>query len=148
MIGDSSVGCLRLGASLDEVASACGGFADTVLVLEGSDQPGIWVDVGGGRALGEVVGDSIWRIRVSDPRLQTPDSIRVGTPLRRLAEYPDLQIAYGEGVFALTESHCGKSFELRGLLPRRAPWPREELLTQPDSVQVSSILIIGRCGVH
>lgn len=145
VVRDSSVGCLELGAPLDAVTSACGEVTDTVLRLEGQPQPAVWVDVKGGRALAESVNGLVWRIRVTDPRLQTADSIGAGTPVSRLAESPGIRIAYGEGVFARLAAHCGKSFALSGLPYRQGGWTANQLRAQPDTVAVAMILVVGDC---
>lgn len=145
VVRDSSVGCLELRAPLEAVASGCGEVTDTALRLEGQSQPAIWVDVGGGRVLAEIVNGRVWRIRVTDPALQTADSIGVGTPIRRLAGYPDIRIVYGEGVFARMDAHCGKSFGLEGLTVRPGGWTAAQLRAMSDTVRVAVILVVGHC---
>lgn len=145
VVRDSSVGCVELGASLESVISACGEVTDTALRLEGSQQPAVWVKVEGGRALAEMVSGSVWRIRVTDPELRTADSLGAGTPVNRLADHPGVRIAHGEGVFARTDDHCGKSFGLTGLPYRRGGWSAAQLAELPDSVAVVEVLVVGRC---
>lgn len=145
VVRDSSVGCLKLGASVQVIATACGEVRDTVLRLEGQYQPAVWVEVAGGRALAEVVNGQVSRITVRDPALQTADSIGVGTPVSRLAGFPGTSIAYGEGIFARMDAHCGKSFRLEGLTYRPGGWMADQLRAQPDTVRVAEILVVGRC---
>ena len=145
VVRDSSVGCLELRASIQALASACGEVTDTVLRLEGQSQPAVWVEVAGGRALAEIVNGQVSRITVRDPALQTVDSIGVGTPVSRLAEFPGIRIAYGEGIFARMDAHCGKSFELEGLTYRPGGWTADQLRAQPDTVRVGEILVVGHC---
>lgn len=145
VVSDSSVGCLELGAPVDAVSLACGGARDTVLRVEGQSQPAVAVDVGGGTATGEIVNGRVWRITVTDPALQTADSIGVGTPVNRLADYAGVRIVYGEGTFARMDAHCGKSFGLRGLADRRGGWTSDQLRALPDTVRVVRILVVGHC---
>lgn len=145
LIGDSAVGCLELGATLAEVRTACGPTTDTTIHLEGQAQEAMWVDVGPGRALAEVRSGRVWRVQIRDPRLTTRDSIGVGTSLSALATLPGIRIARGEGTFALTDAHCGNSFQIRGLPLRLAPWDPAELRAVGDSVRVVGILVFGSC---
>jgi hypothetical protein len=145
VVKDSSVGCLTLRAPVEAVTSACGEVTDTVIHLEGQPQPAVWVEVQGGRALAEIVRGAVWRIRVTDPSLQTADSIGVGMPASRLADYPGIRISYEEGVTAFVDAHCGKSFSLAGPLPFRREWTADQLRAQPDSVRVDVIMVVGHC---
>lgn len=148
VVGDSAVGCLEIGAPLDRVMGACQGVTDTTLYVEGRPQEAIRVEVGRGSVIAEVVDGEIWRITVSDPGLSTTDSISVGTPLRRLAGHPGIRIVHGEGTFARTDAHCGKSFQVEGLRFRPQGWSASELQVLPDTIRISRILVLGRCVRH
>jgi hypothetical protein len=146
LITGSSVGCLVLDATVDEVARDCRVVGDTTLYLEGMPQQALRVDVGGDTALAEIVEERVWRISVSSPGPVTVDSVGVGTPLSRLAAMPDPRISAGEGrYFLTTPAHCGLSFGIRGLPFGAGPWSAEELAAMPDSVRVERILITGGC---
>lgn len=145
LVGDSSVGCLTIRAPIEAVRLGCNGVTDTVIRVEGQLQPAVEVSVEGGRAMAEIVDGRVWRIRVSDPSLQTADSIRVGTPVSRLAGHPGFRIVYGEGTFARMGSHCGKSFEIQGLPLQAADWTVNQLLALPDTVRVIQIVVVDHC---
>lgn len=145
LVGDSAVGCLEIGASVERVRTRCGEVADSVIYLEGSPQEALAVNVGRGRALAEIVDDSVWRIRIDDPALSTSDSIAVGTPVRALADLPGIHIVHGEGTFARTGAHCGKSFEVDGVPFRPQGWSAAQLRRLPESARVAGILVLGRC---
>lgn len=145
VVGDSSVGCLTLRAPIEAVRRACGEVRDTVVPVEGQLQPAIQVGVEGGSATAEIVSGRVWRIRVSDPALRTADSIRVGTPVSSLASRPGFRIVHGEGVFARLDSHCGKTFEIRGLPHEVSDWTVEQALALPDTARVAQILVVGHC---
>ena len=98
--------------------------------------------------MAEIVNDSVWRIRVTDPALSTVDSIAVGTPLNSLADIPGIRIVHGEGTFARMAAHCGMSFEVHDLPFYRQSWTAAELRTLPDTVRVAGILVLGRCDHH
>jgi hypothetical protein len=146
LITGSSVGCLELNATVDDVARDCQAVADTTLYLEGMPQQALRVDVGGDTALAEIVEGRVWRISVLGPGPVTADSVGVGSPLSRLATYHDPRISAGEGhYFLTTPAHCGLSFGLHGLPFGAGPWSTEELAAMPDSVRVERILITGVC---
>ena len=144
-VGDSAVGCVSLDAPLQSVISACGEVVDTTIYLEGMPQEAVWVDVGPGRVLAEIVRDTVWRIRIEDPALTTSDSIRFGTPVSSLASYPGVRVSYEEGASAMTDAHCGRTFGVSGLPIRFERWTAEELGALPDSVRVNRILVHGNC---
>jgi hypothetical protein len=117
---------------------------DTTLMLEGEPQPALRVALGGDTIVAEVVEGRVWRIRVTSPGPATSDSLRVGTPVRRLAELPGVILAAGEGrYYAISPAHCGLSFGVEGLPFRARPWTVAELAATPDSVRVGEILVTG-----
>lgn len=146
LITTSSVGCLELDATVAEAARDCQVVADTTIHLEGMPQRALWVDVGAGRVLAEIVEDRVWRISVAEAGPVTADSVGVGTPLRDLVAYPDPRISAGEGQYFLTTpAQCGLSFGIRGLPFGEGPWSAEEMAAMPDSVRVDRILVTGVC---
>lgn len=145
LVGDSAVGCLEIGAPMEEVRRACGEITDTTIYLEGMGQEAAWVNVRQRRALAEIVNDSVWRISVEDLGLTTRDSISVGMPVSTLANLPGIRILHGEGTFARTDAHCGKTFEIKGLPYRPQRWSPAEIGELSDTVQIVRILVLGRC---
>jgi hypothetical protein len=145
-IAGDRVGDVRIGAAEADVRRDCTVVADTMLMLEGQEQPAILIALGGDTILAEIVSDSVWRIRVRSPGLVTHDSLHVGVRARALAALHDAVIATGEGdTVVLSESvHCGNSFGLEGLPRRNARWTAADLATMPDSTHVGWILVTGR----
>lgn len=133
---------------MDSVRARCAVVGDTVLRLEGQDQPAIRVALGADTVLIEIVDGRVWRITVRSPGLHTADSIGIGTPARRLADSGAI-IARGEGGhYILSPEHCGLSFEIAGLPARDEPWrswTTRELAAMPDSVRVGELLVTGMC---
>ena len=144
-VEDSAVGCVGIGAPLEIVRRDCVRVRDTTIYLEGMAQAAAIVDVGAANVTAEVVDGAVWRIRVEDVTLRTADSLGVGTPMSRMADLPGIQIVHGEGTFARTAAHCGKTFRVGGVPFRQEGWAPEQLAVLPDSARVDMILILGRC---
>lgn len=137
---------VKIGQSTEELRRLCPVVGDTMLLLEGQSQPALKIALGGDTIVAEIVAGRIWRIDVTSPGLATRDSLRVGTPARRLAALPGARVAAGEGnYFVFVPSHCGLSFGLVGLPTRGRPWTIAELAAQPDSARVGVILVTGAC---
>ena len=147
VITGAGVGPIRIRMRVNELPVSCPIVGDTSLWLEGDLQPAVLIDVDGDTILAEVVDDRVWRITVSDKDLKTADGISVGTPVARLAVYPDAVISSGEGsFFVIAEaSHCGLSFAVPQLRHRPERWRRDDLMELPDTVRVGFILVIGAC---
>ncbi len=146
LITGTGVGCVRIGAPVEDVRRECDVVGDTTLHLEGQPQPALQVALEGDTVIAEAVDDRIWRIRIVSPGLSTADSLHVGTPVRDLADLPDAMVSWGEGQsFLIAPSHCGLSFAIDGLPYRAQPWTAEELASLEDSVRISMILITGGC---
>lgn len=145
-ITGAGVGCLRMGAPSGAVRDACPAARDTTILLEGTAQEALLVDVGGSDALAEIVDDRVWRISVLEAGPTTSDALGVGTPLARLAEDPGIRVLAGEGrYFALVPEHCGLSFELEGLPFGRPSWTLEQIRSAPEGARVSRVLIVEGC---
>lgn len=142
----AGVAGIRMREDAEEVRRRCNVVADTTLILEGQPQPAMKIALNGDTIIAEIVDDRIWRINITSPGLATSDSLRVGTPARRLAAIPGAIVTPGEGnYYVLLPDHCGLSFALDGLPIRARPWTIAELATQPDSARVTKILITGSC---
>jgi hypothetical protein len=142
------VGGVRVHDLATEIRSMCPVIGDTMLLLEGQQQPALLIDVTGDTIVAEVAAERISRIRVVTPGLMTRDSLRVGTPLSRLARLPGAGLAAGEGqYFLISPDHCGLSFGIEGLAPGGKRFTTAELRAQPDSARVQTILIVGACHV-
>jgi hypothetical protein len=140
----AAVGGVAIRDEAEDVRRRCAVVGDTTLMLEGQPQPAMRVALGGDTIIAEVVEGRIWRIRVTSPGLATSDSLRVGTPARRLAELPGAQVLAGEGqTFLISPAHCGLSFGLEGVPVRARPMTTAELASLPDRVRVGAILVTG-----
>lgn len=141
---------MRIREPVDSVRARCTVVGDTVLRLEGQEQPAIRVALGGDTVLIEIVDGRVWRMTVRSPGLRTADSTGVGTPIRTLVADSGAIVARGDGgQYVLSPAHCGLSFEIAGLPARRAEpgrtWTARELATMPDSVRVGEVLVTGAC---
>ncbi len=146
LVTGSAAGGLRIGHPAERVHRECNVVADTTLLLEGMSQPALLVDLAGDTIVAEIVDGSVWRIVVRSPGLATADSIRVGTPARRVAELDGAAVHAGEGRdYVITPTHCGLSFEVAARGPGGAPWTVEALRAARDDVGISRILVVGGC---
>jgi hypothetical protein len=132
---------------VEAVRRDCAVAGDTTLQLEGTPQPAMRVRIGADTVIAEIGNDTVRRITVTTSGPATADSLRVGTPVRRLAQYDSATIAHGEGQrFVLIGSLCGLSFGVDGLPgPFGRRWSVDELRDLPDSARVTRILVLGRC---
>ena len=146
IVAGEGVGCVRIGAREEDVREGCGTVSDTVLHLEGMEQPAVRVRVGGTDLLAEIVDGRVWRVSVLGPAPRTPDSLGVGTPYASAAEVLDLEVHPGEGrFFAVPAGVCGISFELEGV-PFETTSPHTDALRAAgDAVRISRVLIYA-CG--
>lgn len=140
------VGPVRVGMSARALRGACPEARDTAWELEGMPERGLVASPGGVPILAMLAGDSVHRIEVSDPRVQTAAGVGVGTPLATLrARYGRPCGGAGEGVVAVWFQNApGISFLLDSASTHAwftAPRPPEEL---PDSATVARFLIHGQ----
>jgi len=146
LITGVAAGGLRIGDPVDRVRRDCDVAGDTVLMLEGMQQPALLVDLAGDTVVAEIVADEVWRITVRTPGLPTAESLRVGTPARRVAELEGASVAAGEGrYFVMAPSLCGLSFEIGGEAGHTGGWTPAEVRSVGDDVVISRILITGGC---
>jgi hypothetical protein len=139
---------IHVGARADVVRKQCTIVRDTTLLLEGQPQQALLIAVNRDTILAEIVNEQIWRMSVLTPGIATTDSLRVGTPVRRLAELPGT-LASGEGsYYFISPNHCGLSFGVEGVPFRARPWSHAELRTLPDSARVERILVVGSCHAN
>ena len=139
-LSGNGFGALRVGATVDEVRTACAVVADTTLERgnEGLPERRIAVLVGSDTIEATVVRDSIWRLELTTERIRTVDSLGVGTTARVLRA-KGAKLAVGDrGVFALVPNHCGLSFQLSGVDPASSEWSRIA-----DSTSVGRLLVFG-----
>jgi len=144
VIDGGGAGEVRIGMSTSELRLGCEVLGDTTLSLEGQRQPAVLVGIRGETIVAETIDDRVWRIRVAGPGLATADSLRVGMPANRLAEYRDARVVTGEGTdVVIVPEHCGLSFVVEGLPFRSGGWTAGALAELPDDVRIESILIFG-----
>jgi hypothetical protein len=103
------------------------------------------VIVGTDTVIATVVGDSVWRLAVTDPALRTVDGIGVGSTAAELLQRRGSRIIGGEGrLFIVLPDQCGLSFEL-GSLPRALlALPPESVAGRiPPGTTISRVLAFG-----
>lgn len=145
VVRPGGIGMLKLGMRADSVKAACHVVFDTIRPgPEGMSQRVMMVAFPPTAVEAEVVNDTVWRLDVRSPGIQTVDSIGVGTPLRKALERGDAQGMVGEGgLFLIFRNRCGLSFELRGELPtsRAQVWSKKELAKLSPDIRVDRILV-------
>ncbi len=149
VIRRDGIGKLKLGMRADSVKSVCHVAVDTVRPgPEGMSQRVMLVAFPPDAVEAEIVNDSVWRLDIKTPGIQTADSIGVGSPLRKLLQRDDPQGLIGEGNFVVVyRRQCGLSFVLRGGIPAGRPrtWNKPDLLTLPQDLPVERVLVF-RCA--
>ena len=146
-INGEGIGFLRIGVPVSDIRKSCHVLRDTVeLADEGLPSRILTVDMGRDTLAAEVDSGRIWRIRVSQARFQTSDSLRVGTAIARLLTLPGVQGWVGENaLYVVAPSRCGLSFRVTD--PAEAApkeeWTLADLRTLPSSTRVTEILIVG-----
>jgi hypothetical protein len=146
---DEGVGVLRPGVGVEDVRQRCTVVRDTVVPgPEGMPTRLLVVKLGADSAIGEVVGDTLWRVRLSSERFRSAQGFGVGTLAREIAAAPGAGVHVGEGeVYMLLEGLCGVSYRLAGVdfgrvaSAQSAERALEEL---PDSARVDRMLL-WRC---
>lgn len=143
MIRAERVGEIAIGDPLDSLKK-CRVVRDTVVPGgEGTTARKIFIALANDTIAAEIVDSRVWRIEVTSPGVRTPDSLGVGTPLRRLLEMSSPRGASGEGrMFVLSPDHCGQSFEISHFGPMpRGGWTRAALANLPETTHVISVLV-------
>jgi hypothetical protein len=146
---DEGIGVLRPGVSVDDIRERCTVVRDTVVPgPEGIPTRLLVVKLGADSAVGEVVDDALWRVRLSSERFRSAQGFGVGTRAREIAAAPGAGVHVGEGeVYMLLEGICGVSYRLAGVdfgrvaSAQSAESALEEL---PDSARVDRVLL-WRC---
>ena len=149
VIRPDGIGNLKLGMRADSVRAVCHVAFDTVRPApEGETQRVLMVAFPPSAVEAEVVNDSVWRLNITTPGIETTDSIGVGSPLRKLLKRSDAEGLIGEGIFVVIfRNRCGLSFVLRGGIPPGRPrvWNHRDLLTLSQETLVERIMVY-RCA--
>lgn len=147
VVGDSGVGNLRIGASVESLRATCTVVRDTTAMgAEGMPARKVTVSFGRDTLQAEIVDGRVWRISIFSPRFRTADSLGVGTPIARLLELKGPRGLTGEGeLFVVSPEHCGLSFGLSDAGPasHRGDWDRASLARLPRQTVVDEVLIVG-----
>ena len=146
IITGSRVGSIAIGDPVDSLKK-CRVVRDTVVPDgEGTTVRKVFIALAKDTIAASIVDGLVWRIEVFSPGIRTPDSLGVGTPLRRLMEMSDPRGASGEGrMFVLSPDHCGQSFEISHFGPMpRGGWNRLTMMSLPDTTRVIRVLVL-RC---
>jgi hypothetical protein len=135
----SGIGLFVVGIGVDSLARACSVLRDTTeLGAEGMPERRIIVQLGVDSVYATIDSGRVWRIEVTSERFRTADGFGVGTYAREFAARR-ASIAVGEGVFIVSDAHCGMSFGIDGV--ELYPSPRIDSL--PATSRVASVLIYG-----
>ncbi|HSJ64568.1 MAG TPA: hypothetical protein VK922_11805 [Gemmatimonadaceae bacterium] len=146
---DEGIGVLRPGTSIEDVRRRCTVVRDTVVPgPEGMSARLLVVQLGADSAVGEVVDETIWRVRLSSGRFRSAQGFGVGTRAREIAAAPGAGVHVGEGeVYMRLEGICGESYRLAGVDVGRvasAQSAERALEGLPDSARVDRVLL-RRC---
>ena len=152
-ITGEGIGSLRIGVTVSDIRKSCRVLRDTVeLADEGLPSRILTVDLGRDTLAAEVDSGRVWRIRVSQKRVQTSDSLGVGTALSRLLTLPEVHGLVGENaLYVVAPTRCGLSFRVTD--PAEAApkeeWTLSDLRKLPSATRVTEILIVGcRTAAH
>ncbi len=147
MLTDEGIGHLRIASTVESVGLTCNIVRDTTAIgAEGMPARKLLVALSRDTVEAEVVSGRVWRIAVASPRLQTADSLGVGTPISRLLRLRKPHGMTGEGAFFVASpDHCGMSFRLANAGPgaRRGDLDSTGLSRLPAPTVVSEVLIFG-----
>jgi len=147
IIGEEGIGSLRIGATVDSIRLLCNVLRDTtVLDNEAMPQRELVVRVDADTVRAEIVNGRVWRIAILSPRLHTPDSLGVGSPLAKLLRLKNPRSMTGEGeIFVASPEHCGMSFRLENANEAiyQGELDRAGLARLPASTFVSQVLVFG-----
>lgn len=142
------IGNLAVGRTVTIVKSTCRVVRDIdELTNDGTLDRVLTVVAGGEVYRVTVVNGLVSWISVRTPRIATRDGFRVGTPLSRVAAEKGAKIAEGDdGLYLLTDSHCGLSFRfsVQSRWPTGRPWTLAELVRRHGRAPADRILVT-RC---
>ena len=144
ILTSEGMGAFKVGASVDELRTACLVLRDTTLEqgTEGQPERRVSVRLGPDTIEATIQRGRVWRIEVLTPRIRTDDSIGVGSTFAMLPKEGTEYLGYGEGgPFVRITRHCGLSLDLAGVpgFVRRM----EEI---PATARVERVLVIGCRG--
>ena len=105
-----AIGPVSLELRLEDLVRLCSSLEPGWHWLEGMPGPALLSRVGGATVLVELFDTAptarIYRISTVSPEARTEEGVGPGMGLSEVfAKWPDLKIAIGEGVFAISESH-------------------------------------------
>lgn len=111
-----SVGHVRIGMALDVLRRMCRVVRDTI-VKPGDSQPNerrLSFLIGADTVVAMVNAGRIWGLTLVGAGFRTPDSLGVGTPLRRLLAFKGVE-GYGlDELIVAVPAHCGLRFSIAG----------------------------------
>ena len=148
VVTDDGIGELREGSSVADVKERCDVMSDTEQRgTEGVVERVLIVGIAGETVRALVSDDRISRIEISTPRIATPDSLGVDTPLSRLAQERGARFFPGEGgVYGFVADHCALSFRFSVPLrpPRGGNWTVASIDSAHGDAAVDRVLVT-RC---
>ena len=145
VLTDQGIGELRIGKSVTGTKQVCDVVSDANQQgSEGSMERVLAIRIAGEIVPATIVNDNVWRVAITTPRIRTPDSLGVDSPLRRIASMRGAQFFPGEdGVYAFVADHCALSF--RFSLPLRPPkggqWTAAAIATEHADAVVDRVLL-------
>jgi hypothetical protein len=148
LLADEGIGELKVGRPVADVSSLCEVISDTrERGAEGMMERVLVTRIAGEPVRSVVTDDRIWRIELTGPRIRTPDSLGVDTPLRTIAVMQGAQFFPGEGgVYGFVSDHCGLSFRFSVPLrpPKAGRWTAESIEKAHGDAAVDRVLVT-RC---
>lgn len=151
MLTGEGVGAFVVGAGVADVRSSCPAATDAaVRDGEGMVQESLELRLDRGVVRAIIVDSAVWRVHVTDPTLETPTGIAVGSTLSELLEHAGARGMTGEGrLYVALPDHCGMTFRLGtapGELSGGGDWTAERLEELPGSTPVDEVLAFGCDG--
>ena len=142
------IGALLVGAPLDSVRSKCLVLADSMSEDdEGNPLRRVWVAIREDTVHAVVDSGRIWRIEISSSRLNTSDSLGVGSTIFELLAAGAATGAEGEeGLYVMLGKHCGVSFLLDTPISddaHRENWSQDQLARITGTARVKRVLLSG-----
>ena len=99
---EGGAGVLRIGSTVADLRGRCRVVRDTIVPdNEGMPSRELTIALGGDRAIAELVGDSVWRLRFTSPRFRS-GNVRVGTTVAELERFEGARALVGEGEVYVT----------------------------------------------